>query len=323
MSAFMLTTALALVMWVFVPMGEGADHAQAGPSEDLLALVNAARAEAGAGPLTLDPSMTQVATAWSGRMAEAGSISHNPDYAGQIPSGWSAAAENVAFNRPADVNRLHTQWMNSEGHRANILNPRFTHIGIGVVISGGSAWGTQVFATYGTPPAAPREAPASRSQERTAPAEPTAAATPSPEPAAEPEPERAPSPSDSDEAREDEQPEPEPEPDPAEPEAEEDAPEEDPEAEVDAEEEGDEPAPVTVTPSADPAPAPVLSADAGAEGDLTADAPRIDIAPLADALAIGRLQEIEETPRVVFAGGVASVLLSGLALMARRPRGLR
>jgi uncharacterized protein YkwD len=43
---------------------------------------------------------------------------------------YRTAGENIAGNR--SVQAAHTALMNSPGHRANILNPNFTHIGIGI-----------------------------------------------------------------------------------------------------------------------------------------------------------------------------------------------
>ena len=57
-------------------------------------------------------------------------------------SGYTMVGENVAFGQqtPDEVMRA---WMNSPGHRANILHPDFTHIGIGV--AAGRPYWTQVF----------------------------------------------------------------------------------------------------------------------------------------------------------------------------------
>ncbi|WP_305852920.1 CAP domain-containing protein [Actinotalea soli] len=198
---------LALLLGV-VLTGLGATPAAAGPAEDLLAKVNAERAAVGAGPLRLDGAMNQVAGAWSQAMADAGEMSHNPSYASQIPAGWTAAAENVAWNRPADVAGLHTAWMNSAGHRANILNPAFTDVGIAVVVVDGRAWGTQVFAAYGAPPPAPAPAPVEE------PSAPAPAPAPEPEPAPAEPPARA-APAEGRDAPEEEVAEPaEPEPTP-------------------------------------------------------------------------------------------------------------
>lgn len=156
-------------------------------------MVNAVRAEHGVGPVRLNSSMSAVAASWSQAMADAGTMSHNLDYSTQIPSGWSRAAENVAWNSPPDVAGLQSAWMGSPGHRANILDPAFTDIGVGVVIQGGSAWGTQVFGAYGAPlPAAAPPPPAAVPAPAPVPARPPAPDQP-PGPAAAPQVAEAPS----------------------------------------------------------------------------------------------------------------------------------
>lgn len=108
-------------------------------AEQLLALTNQARADAGLSPLAGHPDLDAVAQAWSHELAASGqSLAHNPTYAEQIPGGWSAAGENVAWiddggrlTESEVAARIHQGWMDSPGHRANILNPRFTHLGVG------------------------------------------------------------------------------------------------------------------------------------------------------------------------------------------------
>lgn len=75
-------------------------------------------------------------------MARTGVLEHNPDLSGQV-TGWRSLAENVGYG--GDEQSVHRALMNSSGHRANILDPRFTQIGIGVAWSGGRVWVTQVF----------------------------------------------------------------------------------------------------------------------------------------------------------------------------------
>lgn len=117
----------------------------------ILSETNTARSKAGLGALKAQGSMHGVAVAWSAKQAAAGTMSHNPAYSTQIPSGWSRAGENVASGYAAA--RVTTAWLNSPGHRANILG-QFTHIGIGVACSSsGTAFYTQVFAAYKTAPA--------------------------------------------------------------------------------------------------------------------------------------------------------------------------
>lgn len=172
--------------------------AQASEVGSILASVNRARADAGLAPLTLNSGLSSVASAWSGHLADSGTcpeaLAHNPSFSSQIPGGWSRAGENVACNQPADPDGLESQWMASAGHRANILNPAYTDIGIGIVVQDGVAWGTQNFATYAE--SAPEPEPAA---EAPAPAAPKhsakhSAAKPAPEPAPEPAPAPAPEP---------------------------------------------------------------------------------------------------------------------------------
>ncbi len=60
---------------------------------------------------------------------------------------YSSAAENIAAGQPTPA-AVVNGWMNSEGHRANILNCKLTQIGVGVARGGsyGIYW-TQVFGT--------------------------------------------------------------------------------------------------------------------------------------------------------------------------------
>ena len=125
--------------------------------------------------------MDRVAADWAVTMAANGSMAHNPDYASQIPGGWTAAGENVAQGHPTGA-AMHTGWMGSSGHRANILG-NYTDIGIAFLSAGGTTWGVQVFARYPghSDPAAPAPPPApAPSSEPPAPAETTSAPTATP-----------------------------------------------------------------------------------------------------------------------------------------------
>lgn len=123
----------------------------------LLALANEARTASGLGPLRAHDGLTSVARAWSEQLAAAGSaLAHNPDYSAQVPGGWRAVGENVAWIddggtlSPVEVaHRIHQGWMDSPGHRENILRPGYTHLGVGVGHHPEHGWYlTQNFATY-------------------------------------------------------------------------------------------------------------------------------------------------------------------------------
>ena len=126
----------------------------------LLALTNPVRASVGAPPLALDATLSDVARTWSNTMALAGTISHNPSLKAQIGA-YAGMGENVATGPSVEL--VHEALVASPGHYANISNPAFTTVGLGVVSSGRSVYLTQVFVlpavARSTPATAPGEAP--------------------------------------------------------------------------------------------------------------------------------------------------------------------
>src|SRR5690606_11795712 len=131
--------------------GGGGAYNVSAEEQEMAALVNAARAEAGLPALTLYPELSRVARVKSEDMATNGYFSHDsPTYGSPFQMmndfriDYSSAGENIACNQT--VPRAHEALMNSPGHRANILSTDFTHIGIGVA-SGGAcgAMYTQMF----------------------------------------------------------------------------------------------------------------------------------------------------------------------------------
>ncbi len=105
-------------------------------ASQVLQIVNAERAKNGLGALKLN---TNVAKAAQVRATEIVTQFSHTRPNGQDPFtalkeagvSYSAAGENIAYGQP-DAQSVMTAWMNSPGHRANILNSRFTQIGIGV-----------------------------------------------------------------------------------------------------------------------------------------------------------------------------------------------
>ncbi|MDP3955279.1 MAG: CvpA family protein [bacterium] len=107
----------------------------------MLTLVNGERVKRGIKPLKLDIQIQRVARAHSQDMFERGYFSHvNPDgldpFQRMTLAGikFSAAGENIAL--APDVYISHDGFMNSEGHKRNILDPQFGRIGLGVVDGG-------------------------------------------------------------------------------------------------------------------------------------------------------------------------------------------
>lgn len=125
--------------------------------DQVVALANVARQEAGLPLLGRSAGLDAVARSWSTRLATDGrDLAHNPDYSAQIPAGWTAAAENVGWIQdggrmsPEEVAAsVHAGWMASPGHAANLLNPAYTHIGVGIAHSPAHGYYlTQNFAAY-------------------------------------------------------------------------------------------------------------------------------------------------------------------------------
>ncbi|WP_371479386.1 CAP domain-containing protein [Kitasatospora sp. NBC_00315] len=122
----------------------------AGPAAAVLSLVNEQRAQAGCGPVTADARLDALAQAFSDDMAARGFFDHtDPD--GHTPWDRAKAAgisnlggENIARGQ-ATPEAVMTAWMNSPGHRANILNCNFTTLGVGVHQGSGGPWWTQDF----------------------------------------------------------------------------------------------------------------------------------------------------------------------------------
>lgn len=117
--------------------------------QEVARLVNEIRRSRGLSPLTLDWQISRVARYKSQDMKDKGYFSHtSPTYGSPFNMmksfgiTYKTAGENIAkgYATPAAVVDA---WMNSPGHRANILNSSFTHIGVGYVAEG-SYW-TQMF----------------------------------------------------------------------------------------------------------------------------------------------------------------------------------
>jgi uncharacterized protein YkwD len=103
----------------------------------VVALANDARAAAGCGPLRVDARITAAAQAHSDDMAVNGYFSHDSldgrSFADRLrAAGYpSPGGENIAQGQRT-AQSVHQAWMNSSGHRANILNCGFTAIGVGL-----------------------------------------------------------------------------------------------------------------------------------------------------------------------------------------------
>jgi len=117
--------------------------------QEVVELTNQERAKQGLAPLEIDTELSKVARAKSNDMATNNYFDHNsPTYGSPFDMmksfgiDYKTAGENIAKGQQTPEEVVNA-WMNSEGHRANILNADYTHIGVGYV-ENGNHW-TQQF----------------------------------------------------------------------------------------------------------------------------------------------------------------------------------
>ena len=116
---------------------------------EVVRLVNQERSKQGIAPLVDDWQLSRVARYKSQDMRDNGYFSHtSPTYGSPFEMmksfgiSYRTAGENIAKGQKTPKAVVNA-WMNSSGHRANILNSSFTKIGVGYVANG-SYW-TQMF----------------------------------------------------------------------------------------------------------------------------------------------------------------------------------
>lgn len=118
-------------------------------------LLNQARATAGLPALQLDPALSAIARAHSEAMRDRGFFDHRDPTTGKtftdrLRDGGQAfrtAGENLAMltNAADPAGFAHSNLFASPEHRADMLNPTFDRVGVGVAQAGNSYWLTQLF----------------------------------------------------------------------------------------------------------------------------------------------------------------------------------
>ena len=129
------------------------------PLEQVVELTNAERHREGLGPLVRHPSIARAAQAYADVLAGGDCFAHTcgpvADFTRRASdagyTGWTGLAENIAGGN-LTPEAVVAAWMTSPGHRANILNPAFTEVGVGRATGGryGVYW-TQVFGARPAP----------------------------------------------------------------------------------------------------------------------------------------------------------------------------
>ena len=129
--------------------GEDNDTAQGDYASQVVALVNAERAKYGLSALKADSRVQQAAQVRASETVQ--SFSHTRPNGSSFSTAlteagvsYTRSGENIAYGQ-STPQQVVNAWMNSSGHRANILNESFTTIGVGYTVVNGTAYWAQLF----------------------------------------------------------------------------------------------------------------------------------------------------------------------------------
>ena len=137
-------TPAAIVMIVVAMVSLALTACTATPAEySNTTALNAVRAAVGLPELTRSAELDAKAKAQADRMAKKGTIFHSSNLAAGVTEGWSQIGENVAL--AGSVDDAQRALEASPGHYANMVNPAFNQVGIGITVRNGITYVVQVF----------------------------------------------------------------------------------------------------------------------------------------------------------------------------------
>lgn len=142
-------TVLSLMLTLLSPTPATASNDWVSAEQRFVNHLNRERAAIGLGTVQVNLQMVRIARDWSGRMAASGTMSHRPDIPAYVHGPWERLGENVGWityrdgdSLAAAVDRLHQAFMDSPGHKANVLGD-YNQVGVGVlVVESGKLWVT-------------------------------------------------------------------------------------------------------------------------------------------------------------------------------------
>lgn len=125
----------------------------AAAESEMAELVNDLRASLGLNALAYDPGVAAAARRWSQIMGANRDFNHNPHAGADYPPGYRFNGENIALNKLTTttsdaIHQSFSDWVNSPGHYAAMVDPETTHFGVGIVLKAGWLWITQNFAVH-------------------------------------------------------------------------------------------------------------------------------------------------------------------------------
>lgn len=124
---------------------------------DFVGRINALRTSKGLNALVVDPQLTALARSWAQTMAAEGRIFHASSLSSGVSANWTKLGENVGTG--GEIGSLFQAFVDSPSHYANLVDPKFTHLGVGVVVSGNVMFTTHRFMAVGPAPAPPPPPP--------------------------------------------------------------------------------------------------------------------------------------------------------------------
>ena len=136
------------------PAGEKKPFQHSADETKIFELTNQERKTKKVAALVLSPALSKIARAHSENMARQGKTAHvldEKDYDDRVRDAgykFTALAENVGSGGGgATLEMIMKAWMDSEGHRVNILNADYTEVGVGLARdANGRVYATQIFA---------------------------------------------------------------------------------------------------------------------------------------------------------------------------------
>lgn len=174
-----------LAIWTLVLAALIPATASASASEEasFISQVNATRASVGLPALQTDVQLTNLARSWAtsmrdGNCGEGHFICHASPISAGVTHPWAKLGENVGTG--PDIGAIMNAFIASPGHYANIVDPEFTHIGVGVVWDGNRMFTTHRFMKLQGAPPTTTAAPPTTVTPTTA--SPTSTALPAPTP---------------------------------------------------------------------------------------------------------------------------------------------
>lgn len=133
----------AFVAVLLVALGLALAACSNGEESTVATDINEVRASLGLSELVRVPELDVKAEAQAERMANRGTIFHSNNLASGVSAGWASIGENVALAGSAQDAQIALEA--SPGHYANMTNPAYTQVGLGVVSRNGVVYVVQVF----------------------------------------------------------------------------------------------------------------------------------------------------------------------------------